>query len=312
MKEPLSDAIELPAGYGFSQVPRERWYAGDHATLLETLMDRLLIWEKPRREARYVIPVDVASGAGKDRSVIEVIRVGSIKEPDEEVAQFVTSQVDAVELAYYIDPIARYYKDAEGQGALVAIEFNGMGGTTQSELLHHIGYTNLYIWQHEDARDPRSRYSRAFGWYTNARTRPMMLARLYRALTNVDERTGIPDFRINSPHTIEELKDFQAAPGEPLWTASAWGDAHDDCVMAAAIGVQVVQTLHFEGGEPIAEQRHRLAEEAARRGAIAERLGQKVDYISSDCTADEMLDRDSSEDGWNWDPQHVPERGPEW
>ena len=49
---------------------------------------------------------------------------------------------------------------------ILAIECNGQGLATQSELQHHCGYDNLYIWQHEDARDPRSRYTKAFGWQT--------------------------------------------------------------------------------------------------------------------------------------------------
>lgn len=292
-------AIELPPGYGFSAVPRAQWYAG-HDSFLEALSDRLLIWEKPRRTARYVLSVDVSSGAEQDRSVIEVLRVGDIRDPDEEVAQYVTARTDAVELAYIIDPIARYYHDEDGLGALVAIEYNGLGGTTQSELLNHIGYTNLFIWQHMDARTPRSRYTNAFGWWTTARTRPLILGRLYRALTNVDERTGMPDLRINSPHTMEELKDFQAPPGAPMWMAEASGDAHDDCIMATAIGEFVVQTLHFEGGEPIAEQRHRLAEEAARRARTV-KDGRRVDFISSEVTADEMLGRDEAGEE-KWDP----------
>ena len=309
MIEPV--ALELPSGYGFSPIPRAQWYAGEHQDFLSSIQDRLLIWEKPKRGAQYVIPVDVSNGVGLDRSVIDVIRVGDVHEPDEQVAQFVSSQVDAVELAYYIDPIANYYRDSEGLGALVAIECNGMGGTTQSELLHHIGYSNLYIWQHEDARTPRARYTRAFGWYTNSRTRPIMLARLHRAITNVDERTGLPELRLNSPHTIEEMRDFAAPPGAPMWLAEAdGGGKHDDCLMTAAIGAYVVQTIRLERGEPIAEQRRRVNEESARRNKLASALGQKVDFISSDCTVDEMFDRDTDEPE-TWDP-HSRQELPEW
>src|SRR5258708_17938974 len=162
------DALVLPRGYGRLAIPKERWCSTDEDRLT-SLMDRLLIWEKPRKTERYVISVDVAGGTGQDRSVIEVVRVGTLKESDEEVAQFVTDSIAAVELAYYIDPIGRYYCDGEGQEALVAVEFNGMGGTTQSELLHHLGYTNLYTCQHQDARDHHARLSRPSCWSTNRR-----------------------------------------------------------------------------------------------------------------------------------------------
>ena len=235
------EPIAIPPGYGFNLLKKSAWYDDQsHPDYLASLFDKLLIWEAPRKHYSYVVSVDVSSGMGLDRSVIEVLRCGTMTEPDEQVAQFVSDSVDPIELAYYIDPVGRFYHDDDDLGALVAIECNGQGLATQSELQHHCGYDNLYIWQHEDARDPRSRYTKAFGWYTTQRTRARMLARYHRAVSAVDERTGLPDYRINSPLTMEELRDFVSEG--PVWMAEASGKAHDDTIMAGAISVEVATT----------------------------------------------------------------------
>lgn len=276
--------LEIPPGYGFSTIPASKWRHVDPLTLL----DRLLVWETPQRTERYVIGVDVSDGVGQDRSVIDVTRVGTVERGEEQVAQFVTDSVDSIALAGYVDAIGRLYRWVEDDmPALVAIECNGHGLATQAQLLQHFGYDHLFIWRHEDAISARGRLSRAYGWYTTRRSRPIILARYIKAVTTVDERTGMPDYRINSSHTVEELRDFQTEG--PLWAAEAGPGSHDDCIMAGAIGIHVSQTLYLEEGEPLPDRRRRLQEEKARRTQLAESIGQpRVDYINTDCTVDEI------------------------
>lgn len=296
------EPITIPPGYGFNLLPREKWSLGSdpsHPDYLASLFDKLLIWEAPRKHFSYVVTVDVSSGMGLDRSVIEVLRCGTMTEPDEQVAQFVSDQVDPIELAYYIDPIGRFYHDDDDLGALCAIECNGQGLATQSELQHHCGYDNLYIWQHEDARDPRSRYTKAFGWYTTSRTRARMLARYHRAVTAVDERTGLPDYRINSPLTMEELRDFVSEG--PVWMAEASGKAHDDCIIAGAISVEVATTTRLLESEPLSEARRRHSEEEQRRQQMLLQTGKKKDFQNSDSHSSEASGvQDPYEQTENW------------
>jgi hypothetical protein len=292
-----SDPLVIPPGYGFNLIPRQEWFASlepQHPDYLYSLLDKLLVWEPPKKKQTYAIAVDVASGSGQDRSVIEVIRCGTMTEPDEQVAQFVTDQVDTIELAYFIDPIGRFYHDDDEMPAEVAIECNGMGLTTQSELQNHCGYDNLYIWQHEDARDPRARYTRAFGWWTNRKTRPMALARYFRGLTEVDERTGLTDYRIHSPLTIEELRDF-VSPG-PLWMGEAASGSHDDCIMSGAISLFVATTKRLQETEPLSEARRRHSEEELRRQAMLTSSGKRRDFQNSDYSADD--DKDDPASAW--------------
>ena len=296
------EPISIPPGYGFNVIPRERWNASteaDHPDYLESLMDKLLVWEVQKRGCSYIVSVDVSSGMGLDRSVIDVLRIGTLTEPEEQVAQFVSDSVDPIELAYYVDPVARFYHDDDDLGALVAVECNGQGLATQSELQHHCGYDNLYIWQHEDARDPRARYTKAYGWYTTTRTRARMLARYYRSVTAEDPRTGLPDYRINSPLTMEEMRDFISAGA--VWEAEAAAGAHDDCLMAGAISVEVATQTRLLESEPLSERRRRLAEEELRKKALLSKTGVRLDFQNSDAGAHEVSGKQdpySVQEGW--------------
>lgn len=284
MPEPL---ISIPPGYGLIVVPPDRWFdQGADTDDMTILFDRLLIWEPRLPGHQYVVSVDVSDGMGLDRSVIEVTRVGDMNRPDEQVAQFVTAEVDAISLAYIVDPIGRYYCDDDGMEALLAVETNSHGIGTQGELQRHLGYANFYIWQYEDSLDPRKRHTRRIGWVTSPRTRPQLLSRYFKALTSYDPRTNLPDLIINSPITVSELREFQAPPGMSL--AYAEGATHDDCVMAGAIGEYVCWTIHADSVEPQNERRHRLAEEKARKAALSERLQARRDWANTDATVEEM------------------------
>ena len=278
----IEKALVIPPGMGLRALPKHRWQTSD----LDELMDVLLLWQLPRKGQRYVMPADISGGVGLDRSVADVIRVGTLTEPDEQVAQFVTSKVDPIDFAGYLDVIGRFYQDEDGSSALAAVETNNHGIATQGELQRHYGYDNFFIWQYEDTRDPRRRYSTKIGWSTTARTRPIILARLLKAIKTVDPRTGFPDYRINSLHTMAELRDFQTQGH--LWEAEAAEGAHDDCVITSAIGVHVSQTLHFEDREPLEEQRRRHAEEKRRQEEAAAHLKSKRDYQNSDIAWDEI------------------------
>lgn len=253
-------------------------------------MDVLQVWEPPRKGHLYVVSADISSGMELDKSCIDVTRVGTIREGEEQVAQFVTRTVDETDLANVIDAVGKLYYGRDAQPALVAIECNGMGIATQAKLLKQIGYTNCYIWRYLDTIEGKDLTTK-FGWWTNQRSRPLMLQYYIHSVKTVDPHTGYPDYRINSPHTIAEMADFQT-PG-PLWMAEAADGANDDCLFAGAIGVYVAQTLQYDQRESTSEARRRLSEEQARVEHNAKLVGQGVSFQSTDASADEMNGRDA-------------------
>lgn len=299
----LNEPLRVPAGYGMkvlSATERQRCLSSQSLGDAPAPMDKLLVWEPPRRSHLYVVAADISTGSGLDRSVIDVCRVGTTREPDEQVAQFVTDSIDETDLAYVIDSIGRLYSGRDKQPAMVAIECNGMGLATQNEMQRRIGYTNLYVWQYLDAIEGRE-FTTRYGWYTNQRTRPLILQRYLHAVKTVDPLTGYPDYRINSPHTLAEMADFQS-PG-PLWLAEAVDGAHDDCILAGAISVFVAQTLTYNQRESVHDTRRRLSLEQARAERVAALVDQKVSYQTTDFTEAEMSGEDVDLYG---EPVHNP------
>ncbi len=274
----------LPPGYGFRAVgARELKESGD-------LLDVLIVWEKPRPHDhhRYVVSVDVSDGLGQDRSVIDVTRVGTLREPDEQVAQFVTDTIPPLDLAPIVDAVGRLYADADGYEALCAVECNNQGIAVQNELQAHLGYGHFYVWQYADARDPSRRFSTRIGWFTTPRTRPILLTRYHAALTTLDPISGAADYLLNSSVSLSELRDFQTEGA--LWQAEASAGAHDDTVMAGSIGVYVCSTLHHGEREPIADARRRHAEEDAAKASLEGRTAQRRDARNTAVTAEDIAD----------------------
>ena len=272
-----------------------RLTASAYASLqkLEDFYDLLIVWEEPRRhDSRYVVSADVSSGIGEDRCCVDVTRVPTVREPAEQVAQFVSLQVDPLALAYVVDAVGRYYTGEDGQEAMAAVEVNGLGVSTVLELQQHLAYSNIYVRREPDEADP-TKLTTKIGWNTSKRTRPLILGRYARKVRTVDPNTMIPDYKINSPFTIEELRDFRVPEGKlALWEGEAAPGSYDDCMMAGAIGIHVADTLAYETGESVDDKRRRLAAESARRQAEAARTLDPADFRNTDWTDDEAHEFD--------------------
>ncbi len=273
-------AFPVPAGYGF-----ERLTPAQLADLPSLRHSVLAIWEYPRvrGKRRYVMSVDVSEGLGLDYSVVDIVRLPTIEEPAEQVAQYISNVVDTKQLAFVCDAIGRLYPDEDGIEALAAIETNNVGLATQDSLQLHLGYTAFYIWEYADSASPERRYSTKIGWVTSTRTRPILLTAFRDAITTVDPITGQPDYILNSPVTRAELRHFITP--DVLANAQAARGQHDDCVMSGAIGYYVAWRLAGGEHEPIAEKRRRKAAMIAQAAALP--LVRR-DYRNTALTTDEV------------------------
>lgn len=283
--------LDVPPGYAFRRLGlgelRER----------PNLLDTLLIFEPPRRgpqhvDVRYIISADIADGIGADRTSIGVSRIGTLHEPAEQVAHFLSDRRTPTQAAYIIDLLGHFYADADGLEAMAAIETNNHGLSTQDTLQLHLGYGHFYRWEILDAADPRKRFRTVIGWTTTTRTRPIILDKLYEAIATVDPITGFPDYRINSPHTQNELIDFQTDGA--LWEAEAAKGAHDDCILEAAIGYYVAWRQAGGEIEPLGDRRRRKSEEVARQKDAAGASAR--DWRNSAFTTEEMGELEADED----------------
>lgn len=292
----MADAFSLPPGMGFRRLSLAE------LRMRRDLLGTLQIYELPRKRGprQYVIGVDVSDGIGKDRSVCSIHRVGTLEEPEEQVALFVTDSVSPQALAFIVDALGRLYVDTDNYEALVAIECNNHGLSTQDTLQLHLGYSHLYRWEYLDALDPKGRFSTKAGWVTTQRTRPMLLDKLYHSLTTIDPVTHQTELLVHSKLLFDELRDFSTET--TLAEAAASRGATDDIVMATGITHYVAWRLQGGEQEPLSERRSRLHAERAARQASASPAGlaaQRRDWRNTGCTAEEwhaQVDPDAVQD----------------
>lgn len=285
--------LEILPGYGLEKLPADAWRSASW----REWMGKAVVWQLPRPgKNTYVISADVGEGIGKDRSAVEVLRVGTVEEPEEQVAEFISDSVDPADLAGVVDALGRFYSDDSGTPALCAVEVNNHGLTTQRELSRHLGYENFYIWQVEDSADPQRRFTNRVGFYTNRATRPPLIQLFVKKVKTVDPNTGVPDLRINSPFLLEELRAFQTLGA--LYEAEAESGAHDDAIMATAIALYVCQTLQYESFESVADSRRRKEEERTRQARQEMFLGQSRDFRNTEASWKEQMGDDDDDDGY--------------
>lgn len=226
---------------------------------------KLLIWEAPEAGECYAIGVDPAEGVGSDNSVAEVIKIGNLRHPDVQVAEFACNYLDPVDFGGVVRHLGRFYSGPDREDAFLTLECNApCGDTMMADLYHRHDYTNVFIWKAYDRR--QNIYTSKLGWWTNKSTRPKLIARGIHALT-------YGDLVVNSDYLLQEMMDFQRDP--LLSKARAMAGKHDDRIMALLMAYWGAHDEEFLAGEDIGEQR-RLQEALARRAPETPDIGLPV------------------------------------
>lgn len=168
---------------------------------------RLLIWLPPQERKQYILGVDTAGGGTDgDYSCAQVIDRATGLQCAEWHGHF-----PPYELARKVVKLGRRFGDA-----LIAVERNNHGYGVLAHL-KELRYENLFTQGGQE------------GWLTSVVSRPAMIENLAAMLI---EKADL----FQSPRLLGELKTFvRHADGHG---AAAEG-AHDDCVMAMAIALQV-------------------------------------------------------------------------
>jgi hypothetical protein len=239
---------------------------------------RLLVYEAPRQGFQYTLGVDPAMGVGRDRSVIQVIRNGTRYIPDEQVAEFACDWLDPVEFAGVVAAVGKFYCDDMGEEALGVVEANAdCGDTVITDLRGRFEYGNLFIWKQYDKRF--NALTTKLGWWTNATTRPKLIARgLHYILSK--------DLIMNSPFLLDEWQDFQ----KDHWMAkqAAKSGAHDDRVMALLIGFWGAHDEEWIAGEDLAEERRLLANAQEVVHTVEVKSNRKATFQNTHISAKDM------------------------
>jgi len=178
----------------------------------------LQVWEEPQKNCRYVAGVDVSEGGQEgDFSVIHMIRIGYLLDPDTQVLEW-RGRVDAVELARICYILGRAYNNA-----MISIEVAGTGSLLQHELMNKLKYDEIFRWKNYDSTNPMTN---KWGWVTNTKTRPMIITNAIRWLR---KRLWKPQ----SPAFLSEVRTFVRDENESK--AQAASGTFDDSCMAGLI-----------------------------------------------------------------------------
>lgn len=212
-------------------------------------MGKLLIWEHPEPEEEYAIGVDTSDGIGADRSVIEVVRKGTIFRNDAQVAEYANPYVNSMDLWPLVLALATYYsvfRQGKRRQAKVVIECKGNGETTQLEVKKR-GWAHFHQWVRYDTKKIREAGAHKIGWVTNSWSRPMMMDFLIKALRDMW-------LDINSPFFINEMVSLSKDEYSQSLRADYGG--HDDRIMALGIPFFSLHALRlFTRGRSISDER---------------------------------------------------------
>lgn len=251
----------------------------------------LVMWEPPIKGFTYTIGVDPSYGIGLDRSVIHVMRDGTLRSVDTQVAEFVTNDINMHDLTPYCNMLGQMYKDPiEELEALMAVECN-LSDTIVYDLRNKYNYTNQFIWKVYD--NITHVFQNRLGWYTTPRTRPKIINKAMQYVAH-----GWWD--ISSPWLIAEMETIEKSD-DKAQIAAAEG-FHDDIFMAGAIALWAAHDLEFgeqsaEGLELAAEREKRAAQRIVGE-FTPQRTGSRKDYQNTAITYKQMM---AEEDDYDTD-----------
>lgn len=190
---------------------------------------RLFIYREHDPHEDYTIGADVSKGIGKGDRVDETGRVVEKAEGDHSVAIVLDRKKRLVAVwRGQVDP--DFYAEilyALGQmfnWAYMAVEFNNHGILPNTRLHKDMAYPNLYVREVYDKERDETREE--LGFYTDVKTRPLIIDQLREAVRN-------KEIELNDRTTIEEMTTFVADPKTGKIEHEV--GCHDDCVFALAI-----------------------------------------------------------------------------
>lgn len=172
------------------------------------------IWERPQSDRNYVIGADPAGGSARDFSGAHVLDMSSMKV----VASF-RGKIDPFEFARQLKWMGLAYNKA-----LLAVEKNGEGRAVVLKLVNDLHYPRMFY--HTTEENWNGGVQRSWGWSTNMKTRPAMIAQLSEALR---ERV----LKLYDDRTMDDIESFVRVESSKI--AEAAEGAWDDMVMSLAI-----------------------------------------------------------------------------
>lgn len=190
------------------------------------------IWKLPDPRYRYVVGADSSMGLeevgskSRSRSAGEVICMETM----EQVAEYDAVSAPHI-MSRHLAGIGRLYNRA-----LLCPEVTASGGGGGRELIVYLtkdlGYYDLHIWRHAD--HIRRSQGQMWGWETNAKTRPRMIARIREV---INEQSAI----IHSEKLLKQLSAFGESDSGKMEALAG----HDDLLFAWGIALMSRSENYF-------------------------------------------------------------------
>lgn len=241
---------------------------------------QLVMWEPPQERFEYTVGVDTGMGLGikHDRTVIEVIRNGTVTLEDEQVAEFVTPWIGPAGITPIVYMVGRLYNNA-----LISVETN-LSDQPVLDLRTKWNYDNIYV--RETGDSVRRLVTGKMGWLTTARNRSKIISKTMQYINN-------GWLIVNSPWLINEIQTLEKADAEAKLQAAT--GTHDDMFMATSITLWSAHALEFSGelglAQELADKRRKRRE--SRQAAYSYQLpplSERKDYANTDISADDVND----------------------
>jgi hypothetical protein len=206
---------------------------------------RCVRWEQPRAGCRYLLAVDPMTGASQtggddpDSHGVFVLRAGYLQhgvwhEPAVVMRNILVPDgmrfgcwwdIDVLEEEVW--RMARYWQ------ALIVPEMNMDRGLV--ELLKLRGDVDIYEREIFNRREQVR--TKALGWTTDMKTRPMIIEGLAKAVREAGRGEIGGGIEVRCPWAIRQMRNFVVKPNG---RAEASANHHDDDVLALAIGLQLL------------------------------------------------------------------------
>lgn len=200
------------------------------------------VYEEPNAMTTYAIAADVASGRGRDYSVAYVIDLATMG-----LVAELRAKIDADLYATQLHFLGRWYGEASAceEDAVIAVETAAGHGEAVLVPLRdgregRPKYKRLYRRQRAASR-PNEGRARDYGFKINDHTRPRVLEQLKRAV-----REKLLPWLTSD--LLQELGSFVHADTAP--SPRAADGCNDDCVMAAAIVLELYREYGKNPGRP--------------------------------------------------------------
>jgi len=174
----------------------------------------------PEADYSYYVSADISEGdtGSGDYSCIEVIRIGTGQEADEQVAEW-HGYMNPTPLGDVCTALGYMYN-----GAQIAVECNGVGISTNNQVWRRNEYDNIYRWKHIDR--VKNFVTDAMGWWTNSKTRDIIITKMREAIM---ERTLV----LRSLRLLDQMMDFSKEEGASRYEGQ---ETPDDRVFGIMIG----------------------------------------------------------------------------